>query len=447
MSPPDAPVTRKPPGTYGKRPARVEDSSQQRGAFASNDSEAKGEQAFDKIRRQVRSASDFRASARRAVNAIHGPFKTGSREKATINDSLPKRSLKITDVRRRNGVHHNISQEEDDVARAMIMSLSSHNMLSQPSIAAGPYDALSRLMDMMKTSRKWLDEGIHEQNIVASRIAGCVNSWQATLFKVIYAAKTAEDKRIEDVKLQLRFDQKVQEKHQKDMDERDQMWEDRVVDMQYRWQKSMDEQKQMYEARIAEQKSTHVFEATLEEQRPTVKHSQPRTVNSPSLYTHDEVLRLGRKIAALNSKHAATITELERGHHDETSHLKQKAERLADTNTVPRQSQKIKDEMKKHALEESVPTFGAQVENLQGTAKTLDANTDSELIQGRAIPPEPLCSQSKVTHDKEQTDYQITRSESRWYSGGLVSRKRKLKADMFEGADHPRKRAGAWSTE
>ena len=72
---------------------------------------------------------------------------------------------------------------------------------------------------------------------------------------VIYAAKTAEDERVENTRAQLQFDQKVRERQQRSVDKLNQMWESKMLEMQREWQNKMDEQKQIYEAQIAEQKS------------------------------------------------------------------------------------------------------------------------------------------------------------------------------------------------
>lgn len=282
MSPSNTPALYDPPVTYSKRPASTDYFIQRKGAIGSNDREARGEQAVDRISQQARSASDFRASAQRAVHALNGSGKPGAWGKRTIHNSVPQNSLKNTDVVRCNGNHPAIDQGERDipealarslnrgkgvapkainqydydVAKAMTMSLLSHNEPSSPSCAAGPYHALEPLMDSMEASMKWLDTRVQEDNVVAaSQVAGFVETWQSIVSTVIYAAKIAEDERVENIRAQLKLDQKIEERHQRKVDQLNRMWESKLLEMQREWQNKMDKQEQIYEARIVEQNS------------------------------------------------------------------------------------------------------------------------------------------------------------------------------------------------
>jgi len=475
MSPPDTPTMRKPPMAYSKRPSHVDNSTQQRQAFDGNDNEVKGEQAFDRISQQARGASDFRTRAQRAVNAIHGPCKTRARGKAAIYNSPPLNSPKATGELHRKVTHLNTNQGEkdiaealarslddkegvapdaivqydDDVAKAIAMSLSTCNKLSRPSSAAGPYYALDTLVDDMEASVKCLYERTQEENTVAaSQMAKCIESWQSTVSKVIYAAMAAEDERIEDLKAQLRFDQLIREMHQQEINKLNRKWQAKVLDMQHEWYKKMDRQKQTYEAQIAEQKSVNL---SVEEQRATIEHSQPRAVKSSSShYAHDEVPRLSREILAFQSEEAVLVAELGGSHHDQLSFPKQKAERLVDVDAVLRHGHKAKDDENIKEIEKLIQICDS-IESLQGTAKPADASMNSGPFQEWATLSEPLPSMSRVSRDDEQIDCQTARLEPRLACESLVTPcKRKVNGDVFgqsEGAGRSRKRARARSME
>ncbi|KAI2477646.1 hypothetical protein Ptr902_10808 [Pyrenophora tritici-repentis] len=456
---------RKPHVPYGKRPIRPSNSTQQREASGSNENETKGEQAYERISQQAR-RRDYRAKAQRRVDTISSRGKTAARDKAAMHDSPSCNSLKGTGVLHRNRLDSDTNGEEEDIAeavarslvdnegaapeaadiaKAIVMSLSTHDKPSSPSRAASPYDALKVLKEVMEACMKCLDESTQGQDMVsASQIAGCIKSWRGTISNVIYAAKTAEDRRIGDLKVQLCFDQKVREKHQQETEKLNQMWEAKVLEMQCEQQKKKAE---TYEAQIAEQRSASLSEVTLEEQHPIVKQRRPQAIKSASPYVHDEVSRLSRDIAVLRSEHAA---ELESRRH-ESSLLKQKAERLADANAALRQTQKTKKNEQKQKMEKLIQTYEARVKILQGTPKPVDTNTVSRPTQGRVTPSELLLSKIEESQNKAQTDCQITRSDPTGRLGSSVSpRKRKLDGDMFsqaESVDQPRKRVRARSME
>ncbi|KAE8824763.1 hypothetical protein PTNB73_07351 [Pyrenophora teres f. teres] len=468
MSPPDVPAMRKPSMPYGKRPIRPGNSTQQRESFDSNKNEAAGEQAYERISQQARRI-EYKANAQRAVDTVFGRGKPAARDKAAIHDSPSSNGLKRTGVLHRNksdsdnnGEARDIAEavarslvdnegaapEAADIAKAITMSLSTHNKPPSPSRAVGTYDVLEVLRDVMEACMKCLDESIQEQEMVsACQMAACIKSWQSTISSVVYAATTAEDQRIKDLKVQLCFDQKVQENHQKEISKLNQMWGAKVLEMQCEWQKQM---VKTCEAQIAEQKSASLYKATLDEQHRIVEHSHLRTVKSALSYVHDEVSQLSRDLAALRSEHAATITELKKRLH-ESSFLKQKAERLADANTALRQAQNTKDNEKKQETEKLIQTYEARVKTLQGTAMPVEANTVSRPTQGRATPSELFPSKTKEPPDKEQAGCQPTRSDPTRRPGSSVSpHKRKLDGDMSsqaEGVDQPRKRAKARSME
>ncbi|KAF1942159.1 hypothetical protein EJ02DRAFT_180875 [Clathrospora elynae] len=227
-------------------------------------------------------------------------------------------------------------------------------------------------------------------------VAVFVRGWEGKMFGVNLALEAVEQRRIKDIQMHLDFDSGLVAKHKEKLKQANLMWEVKMRAREKQWEKKMEEQKQTNEVHITEQKQVyearlvkqnvakpspppqesqnreqtpkkehtqlrttrsllaltheHVAKPSTrtQQQPPVEEHMQPRTVRSPSSYIPEGIADYLEKVDRLcvenvalretlkakddDSAHKEELEKLKQMHEAQLGLLRQKVERLADTN-------------------------------------------------------------------------------------------------------------------
>jgi hypothetical protein len=406
---PGAPGSRK--ITYSRRATPASN------GFNSTD-EAKGEEAYDRIRQSTRRG--IQTGAQRAANLHNGgaqsklPPRPGCLKKpsTSVLDAVRHESTRSTESRLKPDMNEAIARPladsvppstplptprteeeyESDVAQAKRLSMLANNEPSRPpsnkrsyknlgngstSSATAPHARLHSLHEVMKTSAETLEKADSDDTTVdIGKMAKVVKQWEGTVLKTIYAIEAAEDRRIKDLQGQLDFDREIQEKHQKKLETSNKMWEVKLRQKEQAWKKKLDEQKQAYEAQLTAQKDAN------NEHQLNEETSQPRPGRSPSPHDQTKIARLTQEIATPKAEHEAKLTNSEATQSGTATFLKQKAERLANGNAELRKAHKSSDDDRIYETARTKKRYESQIKQLKEENERL-AHANRRLSQGK----------------------------------------------------------------
>ncbi|KAF1833784.1 hypothetical protein BDW02DRAFT_359801 [Decorospora gaudefroyi] len=421
-----------PPGagksvTYSRRPGLARDG--RNNSTGSKDDEAKGGEAYDRIRRSTRGGSDDRrgnrntTSAQRASSLIKPQRNVGALSRPSI--SFASASQKSHALRRAGDCSTN-TQEKNDLEEAMARSLAYNTASSfvtalpaaktdeefdadlaeakllsmitgadppkplqntrsyknagsgSTSTATVPHAPLHSVLEEMSLTVKVLDKNIREDNAVtASELVDCVEEWGTEVRKVVYSLEAAEERRVKDLIAELDFDRKVEDTHKNRVNDLNRKWAARMREKEQMWKWKMQQQKQAYAAQLSRQKGIEPSPST-QEQPPSQDLTQPRTAPSPPPHAEAVIARLTHEIATLNAEHQTTLVNVHASHAAELTVMKAKAQRLANANADLRQAQKTQDDKHKQEAESMKQRYEAQVQQLKEQAELL-ANANADL--------------------------------------------------------------------
>jgi hypothetical protein len=219
--------------------------------------------------------------------------------------------------------------------------------------------------------------------------------------------------------MQLDFDKGVEEKHQKQLNATNKLWEAKMRDKEREWGKKMVDQKRLYEARVAEATPSSQKQSLGEEQMQSrsVKPTSP----SPSPPIQVTATSPTREIATPNAEHTPNSFNTEAKYEASVDFLKQKIHRLCDENAALQSAQKTKDENSTLSVKKMKQRYEAQIRLLKNRAEELAAaNAEvSQSKEGRVVRSEPpQRSGAVVSPGKRKLDNGVR-------SGGSRSKKTK----------------------
>jgi hypothetical protein len=413
------------PVTSGRRVGSVSNNGRS-GSVASNANEAQGEEAYDRIRQLARGSNGTRHVIDNTNNS-HRNSRTQSKPLLGARPWPPKPSARHPDIGHKTDTEtcKVLTKEDEDIAKAIKLSLADATIapptapstrktetsydaditkakflslsndddddsstISSSESSYNVPDALHDLYDTMGAFAKVLEEKARKlEKVTAGTLADCVREWEGTTFRAIHTLKAAENRRIKDIRMQLDFDKGVEEKHQKQLDATNKLWEAKMGDKEREWGERMVDQKRLYEARFAEatRPSPSSQEQSLGEEQMQcrcVKLSPPTQVAATSPT---------REIATPNVGHIVDSFNTEARYEASVNFLKQKIDHLRDENAALQLAQKTKDENTTLSTKKMKQMYEAQIRLLKNRVEGLAAaNAEvSQSKEGRAVRAEP----------------------------------------------------------
>ncbi|KAJ5025480.1 hypothetical protein J3E73DRAFT_413562 [Bipolaris maydis] len=254
---------------------------------------------------------------------------------------------------------------------------------SSGSTSAAPYEPLQDLSDNMDAVITSVDEhAFRGTRVSVPKLVKYIKKWRGTVIKVIHASKTAEDRRIKDLKAQLDFDREIEQVHQNTINTLlDQAWLAEMRKSEQEWQTKMDVQQQMINS----------------QQQPNKALVQPCATDAQYPCSQDKTSGRIEQMNTSESTHAAVTTRLETLHEDKVSFLVQKSKHLSNLSTQPFGVQETKDYERGHK-ENTVTSMVLDTALMQGGTPMSGCTIHLE--------PSSLTRKDKiVTNSKQNNDH------------------------------------------